>query len=113
LVKYVEAIGILTLLLNRFARIQKSVKTVSVGNLFLQALYFFFDGTRRHLCHRRVAAGPGLPAVVEMPEEPMAFSHAIQRFFRAFNIFHARGLPLGVEGVVGLASAGCRNRGWW
>jgi len=39
LVKYVEAIGILTLLLNRFAKIKKSVKGVSVGNLFLQALY--------------------------------------------------------------------------
>jgi hypothetical protein len=51
LVKYVEAIGILALLLNRFAKIKKSVKGVSVGNLFLQALYFFFDGTRRHLCH--------------------------------------------------------------
>jgi hypothetical protein len=33
LVKYVEAIGILTLLLNRFAKIKKSVKGVSVGNL--------------------------------------------------------------------------------
>ena len=50
-VKYVEAIGILGLLLNRFARIKKSVKGVSVANLFLQALYFFFDGTRLHLCH--------------------------------------------------------------
>ena len=34
LVKYVEAIGTLTLLLNRFAKIKKSVKGVSVGNLF-------------------------------------------------------------------------------
>jgi hypothetical protein len=34
LVKYVEAIGILTSLLNRFAKIKKSVKGVSVGNLF-------------------------------------------------------------------------------
>ena len=50
-VKYVQAIGIPGLLLNRFARIKKSVKGVSVANLFLQALYFFFDGTRRHLCH--------------------------------------------------------------
>jgi hypothetical protein len=36
-VKYVQAIGILGLLLNRFARIKKSVKGVSVANLFLQA----------------------------------------------------------------------------
>jgi hypothetical protein len=90
LVKYVEAIGILTLLLNRFAKIKKSVKVVSVGNLFLQALYFFFDGTRRHLCHfDELQRDQGYRAVVEMPEEQMASSHAIKRFFRAFNIFHA------------------------
>ena len=89
LVKYVEAIGILTLLLNRFAKIKKSVKGVSVGNLFLQALYFFFDGTRRHLCHfDELQRDQGYRAVVEMPEEQMASSHAIKRFFRAFNIFH-------------------------
>jgi len=70
LVKYVEAIGILTLLLNRFAKIKKSVKGVSVGNLFLQALYFFFDGTRRHLCHfDELQRDQGYRAVVEMPEE--------------------------------------------
>ena len=89
LVKYVEAIGILTLLLNRFAKIKKSVKGVSVGNLFLQALYFFFDGTRLHLCHfDELQRDQGYRAVVEMPEEQMASSHAIKRFFRAFNIFH-------------------------
>ena len=90
LVKYVEAIGILTLLLNRFAKIKKSVKGVSVGNLFLQALYFFFDGTRLHLCHfDELQRDQGYRAVVEMPEEQMASSHTIKRFFRAFNIFHA------------------------
>src|SRR6516165_4360154 len=67
LVKYVEAIGILTLLLNRFAKIQKSVKGVSVGNLFLQALYFFFDGHQAALVSfRRVAGDQGYRPVVEM-----------------------------------------------
>jgi hypothetical protein len=50
-VKYVKAIGVLALLLNRWGTLKKRVKGVSVGNLILQALYFFFDGTSRHLCH--------------------------------------------------------------
>jgi len=41
-VKYLEAIGIVGLLLHKFAGIKKSIKGVSVRNLFLQVLYFFF-----------------------------------------------------------------------
>lgn len=89
-VKYVKAIGILALLLHRLGRIKKSAKGVSVPNLFLQALYFFCDGTSRHLCHfDELQRDQGYAAVVEMPEEQMASSHAIKRFFGAFNIFHA------------------------
>ncbi|PYT95495.1 MAG: hypothetical protein DMG38_27040 [Acidobacteria bacterium] len=50
-VKYLEAIGIVGLLLHKFAGIKKSIKGVSVRNLFLQVLYFFFDGTSRHLTY--------------------------------------------------------------
>src|SRR5438876_7440970 len=50
-VKYLEAIGIVGLLLHKFAGIKKSIKGVSVRNLFLQVLYFFFDGTSRHLSY--------------------------------------------------------------
>ena len=50
-VKYLQAIGIVGLLLHKFAGIKKSIKGVSVRNLFLQALYFFFDGTSRHLSY--------------------------------------------------------------
>jgi hypothetical protein len=88
-VKYINAIGILALLLNRFARIKKSAKGVSLGNLFLQALYFFCDGTSRHLCYfDELKKDLGYAAVIEMPEEQMASSHAIKRFFGAFNVFH-------------------------
>src|SRR6266853_908323 len=50
-VKYVGSVGVLGLLLEKFMGIKKSAKGVSVGNLFLQALYFFFDGTSRHLSY--------------------------------------------------------------
>jgi hypothetical protein len=89
-VKYVGAIGILPLLLNRFGEIKKSAKGVAVRNLFLQALYFFFDGTSRHLCYfDELQRDEGYGAVVEMAEEQMASSHTMKRFFRAFRIFHA------------------------
>src|SRR5437764_1497191 len=50
-VKYVERVGVLGLLLAKFEGIKKSAKGVSIGNLFLQALYFFFDGTSRHVSY--------------------------------------------------------------
>src|SRR5260370_2333365 len=89
-VKYVEAIGIVELLLNKFAGIKKSIKGVAVRNLFLQVLYFFFDGTSRHLSYfDELQREEGYQAVVEMPAKQMASSHAMKRFFRAFAIFHA------------------------
>ena len=89
-VKYVETIGIVELLLNKFAGIKKSIKGVSVRNLFLQVLYFFFDGTSRHLSYfDELQREEGYRAVVEMPAKQMASSHAMKRFFRAFAIFHA------------------------
>src|SRR5437879_12042191 len=89
-VKYLEAIGIVGLLLHKFAGIKKSIKGVSVRNLFLQVLYFFFDGTSRHLSYfDELQREEGYQAVVERPAKQMASSHAMKRFFRAFAIVHA------------------------
>jgi hypothetical protein len=89
-VHYIQAIGIVSLLLRQFAGIKKTVKGVAVENLFLQVLYFFLDGTSRHLCHfDQLQQDQGYGAVIEMPAKQMASSHAVKRFFRAFNIFHA------------------------
>jgi hypothetical protein len=89
-VKYVESIGIVGLLSSKFAGLKKSVKGVAVGNLFLQALYFLLDGTSRHLSYfDELQRDEGYRAVVEMAEKQMASSHAMKRFFGAFNIFHA------------------------
>jgi hypothetical protein len=89
-VKYAESIGIVGLLLSKFAGLKKSVKGVAVGNLFLQALYFLLDGSSRHLSYfDELQRDEGYRAVVEMAEKQMASSHAMKRFFGAFNIFHA------------------------
>jgi hypothetical protein len=62
-----------------------------VGNLFRQVLYFFFDGTSRHLSYfDELKAEGGYRAVVEMPEEQMASSHAMKRFSGALGMFGGR-----------------------
>src|SRR5256712_8006287 len=67
-VKYVGSVGVLGLLLEKFAVIKKSAKGVSVGNLFLQALYFFFDGTSRHLTYfDELKKDAGNAAVIGIP----------------------------------------------
>src|SRR2546426_2781499 len=89
-VKYVERVGVLGLLLAKFEGIKKSAKGVSIGNLFLQALYFFFDGTSRHVSYfDELKKDSGYTAVVKMPDKQVAASHAVKRFFGAFSIFRA------------------------
>jgi hypothetical protein len=89
-VKYVEAVGIVGLLLEKFKGIKKSAKGVQVRNLLLQTLYFFFDGTSSHLNHfDKLNKDSGYRAVIEMPDKQMASSHAMKRFFGAFGIFMA------------------------
>ena len=91
-VKYVGSVGVLGLLLEKFTGIKKSAKGVNVGNLFLQALYFFFDGTSRHLSYfDELKKDAGNAAVIEMPDKQVASSHAMKRFFGAFGIFRADG----------------------
>lgn len=89
-VQYVQAIGVLPLLLTKFAGLKKTNKGVSVENLLRQILYFFLDGSSRHLNYfDDLRKDDGYRAVVEMPEGEMASSHAVKRFFRAFHLFHA------------------------
>src|SRR5437762_4362667 len=89
-VKYVESVGVLRLLLAKFEGIKKTTKGVSVGNLFLQALYFCFDGTSRHVSYfDDLKKDSGYAAVVEMHDKQVASSHAVKRFFGAFSIFRA------------------------
>jgi Transposase DDE domain group 1 len=90
-VKYLETIGAVELLLHKFAGIKKSIKGVSVQNLLLQVLCFFFDGTSRHLSYfDELQQDEGYRAVVQLPEKQMASSHAMKRFFGAFHFFYAR-----------------------
>jgi hypothetical protein len=89
-VKYVESVGVVGLLLTKFEGIKKSAKGVSIGNLFLQVLYFFFDGTSRHVSYfDELKKDSSYAPVVGMHDKQVASSHAVKRFFGAFSIFRA------------------------
>ena len=89
-VKYLQAIDIIALLLAKFGCLKKSSKGVTLKNLFLQVLCFFFDGTSRHMNYfDQLQEDAGYAAVLEVPEAQMASSHAMKRFFGTFGVFAA------------------------
>lgn len=89
-VKYVQAVNVIALLLEKFGSLKKSSKGVTLKNLFLQVLCFFFDGTSHHLSYfDQLQEEAGYAAVLEVPEAQMASSHAMKRFFGAFGVFAA------------------------
>jgi hypothetical protein len=88
--KYLKAIDIVALLLVKFGGLKKSSKGVKLTNLFVQVLGFFFDGTSHHLSYfDKLSEDAGYAAVIEVPSEQVASSHAIKRFFGAFGVFAA------------------------
>src|SRR5436189_462739 len=103
-VKYVETVGIMGLLLSKFEGIKKSAKGVSLKNLFLQTLSFFFDGTSRHVNYfDQLKNNTGYTAVIEIHARQMASSHAMKRFYGAFRDLCGCGFSLGFERIVYLA----------
>src|SRR5438128_11128046 len=100
-VKYVERVGVLGLLLAKFEGIKKSAKGVSIGNLFLQALYFFFDGTSRHVSYfDELKKDSGYTAVVKMPDKQVASSQRGEAVFRRVFDLQSECVPLGAERIV-------------
>jgi hypothetical protein len=90
LVKYVESIGIMGLLLGKFAGIRKSAKGIGVKNMLLQVMYFFMDGTSRHLSYfDELKTDSSYAALIEMPDKQVASSHAVKRFYGGFGIFQS------------------------
>lgn len=89
-VKYVESIGMMGLLLEKFSGIRKNAKGVGVKNMLLQMMYFFIDGTSRHLNYfDELKKDSSYAALIEMPEKQVASSHGVKRFCSAFGIFQS------------------------
>ena len=89
-VKYVESIGIVGLLLGKFAGIRKNAKGIGAKNMLLQVMYFFFDGTSRHLNYfDELKNDSSYAALIGMANKQVASSHAVKRFVSGFGIFRS------------------------
>jgi len=85
--RYIEKIGVLKLLDNRFGFIRKSAKGLAVELIFKQIICWLFDGTSRHLTYfDQLKKDEGYASVIETDPSHMASSHVIKRFCRKFRI---------------------------
>jgi hypothetical protein len=86
-VKYIENIGVLSLLERYFGRLRKSSKGQPVPEIFKQVFCFFADGTSPHLVRfDALKADPGYGAGIESTTDTLLSSHAVKRFFRVFSL---------------------------
>jgi hypothetical protein len=104
-VKYLQAIDIIALLLPKFGSLKKSSKGVTLKNLFLQVLYFFFDGTSRHMNYfDQLQEDAGYAAVLEVLKAQMASCTCHEAVFRYVWGIRCGGISLGAQAVVCLAA---------
>ena len=83
--RYLERTGIFGLLEETFGSLRKSKKGLSVWNLFHQLIFFFADGTSRHLSYfDQLKVDAGYAASIQVASEKMASSHTIKRLFKLF-----------------------------
>ena len=84
--RYVRNTGIFAHLDRLFGPLRESGKGLSVNELFHQLFCFLADGTSRHLVYfDALKEDEGYGRGIETEPERMASSHAIKRFFGAFQ----------------------------
>lgn len=85
-VRYIESIGVLSVLREFFGRIRRSSKGGDIGEIFKQLFCFFADGTSFHLTRFDVLKKDGgYAAGIESDGASLLSSHSVKRFFRAFS----------------------------
>ena len=86
LVRYIEGLGVLTLMRGVFGRVRKNGKGRDVGEIFKQLICYFADGTSPHLVwFDSLRKDPGYAAVIESRFEHLLSSHSVKRFFKALS----------------------------
>lgn len=84
--RYIEGIGIRSILGKWFGPMRKNGKGQRVENIIKQVLCFFMDGTSRHLVYfDQLKKDTGYAEALEMAPEELVSSHAVKRFFTAFS----------------------------
>ena len=109
--RYIQTIGITSLLADRFSFLKKNRKGTPLWSIFHQLILFFIDGTdprMRYLDHLK--KDPSYSGTIETDEKEMLSSHSARRFFgsithvfssiKHFSYFLRRsdGLPSGPKG---------------
>lgn len=84
--KFLESSGLLKLLVDQFDIIRCSSKGLQLDSFFRQILGFFMDGTKMNMTYFDVLKeNPSLGFLLGIPQEQLASSHQMKRFFRKFN----------------------------
>ena len=99
-VRYLDAIGIMSIITRLFGSIRKNRKGNGIEEIFKQLLCNFVDGTSRHLVHYdRIKEDTGYAGVIESTPSTLMSSHVVKRFFTVFSwvrIWLFRGLLQGL-----------------
>lgn len=86
ILRYLETIGLFTLLESVFKPLRKSRKGKSVSLILRQILAFMLDGTSHAISHFDILRkDDGYAAALEVNQENLQSSHAVKRFFRKFT----------------------------
>jgi len=84
--RYIQNIGIIKLLADRFSFVKKSKKGTGLQSIFHQLLCFFLDGTSFSLTRfDQLKKDTGYAGSIETTETEMLSSHAVKRFFRSIS----------------------------
>jgi len=87
--RYIQTIGITSLLAERFSFLKKNKKGTPLWSIFHQLILFFIDGTdlsMRYLDHLK--KDPSYAGTIETDDKVMLSSHAAKRFFG--SVSHVR-----------------------
>ena len=86
-VRYLDAIGIMSIITRLFGSIRKNHKGNRIEEIFKQLLCNFVDGTSRHLVHYdRIKDDAGYAGVIESTPATLMSSHVVKRFFTSFSL---------------------------
>jgi hypothetical protein len=87
--RYIQAIGITSILSDRFSFLKKSSKGTPLWSIFHQLLLFFIDGTDLHMRYLdQLKKDPSYAGTIETEEEKLLSSHSAKRFFS--SVYHLR-----------------------
>jgi hypothetical protein len=85
--RYLDSVGITTLLAEKFSFLKKNGKGTTVKSFFHQLICFFFDGTDFPMSrYNHLKEDGGYAGVIETPQHQMPSSHSVKRIFSSMSV---------------------------